>query len=161
MTIGQNIRALRKRRGLSQGQLGQLCGINGGTVSSYERGMTLPKRQAAEKIARALEVPLERLTGEACTDMPAEEKSAAAGVPLYDGVLLALGELYGPVEGRTLLGENGRFQRYYVVHQPSGRFILREGDIAALARMARASLALLGRHIERRDRDSGAEKKAP
>ncbi|MCI9057806.1 MAG: helix-turn-helix transcriptional regulator, partial [Oscillospiraceae bacterium] len=36
MTIGQNIRALRKKKGLTQAQLGGLCGISGGAVGSYE-----------------------------------------------------------------------------------------------------------------------------
>lgn len=147
MSIGQNMRALRKRRGLSQRQLAELCGLNGGTISSYERGVTLPRRQGAQRIARALEVPLERLTGEAV----APERSPETGGPsLYDGVLAALRELYGLVEGRTLLGEDGRSQRYYVVHRDSGQFILRERDITALARTAEASLTLLGRHMEGR-----------
>ena len=51
MTIGQTIRALRKKRGLTQNQLGALCGITGGAVSSYENGVTAPKRRTAEKIA--------------------------------------------------------------------------------------------------------------
>lgn len=40
MTIGQNIRAIRKKRGLTQGRLGQLCGMTGGAISSYENGVT-------------------------------------------------------------------------------------------------------------------------
>lgn len=56
MTIGQTIRALRKKAGLTQNQLGALCGITGGAVSSYENGVTTPKRRTAEKIAAALGV---------------------------------------------------------------------------------------------------------
>ena len=59
---------------------------------------------------------------------------------LYDGVLLVLEELYGPVEGRILLSGESRRQRYYIIHQPTGGFILRECDITALVQTARASL---------------------
>ena len=54
MTIGQNIRAIRKKRGLTQGRLGQLCGMTGGAISSYENGVTVPKRRVVERIAQAL-----------------------------------------------------------------------------------------------------------
>ena len=64
MTIGQTIRALRKKAGLTQNQLGALCGITGGAVSSYENGVTTPKRRTAEKLAAALGVSLGRLQGE-------------------------------------------------------------------------------------------------
>ena len=50
MTIGQNIRALRKKKGLTQAQLGGLCGISGGAVGSYENGITVPKRRVVEKL---------------------------------------------------------------------------------------------------------------
>ena len=61
MTIGQNIRALRKKKGLTQAQLGALCGISGGAVGSYENGITVPKRRVVEKLAHALDVPAERI----------------------------------------------------------------------------------------------------
>ena len=50
MTIGQNIRALRKKKGLTQAQLGGLCGISGGAVGSYENGITVPKRRGADAV---------------------------------------------------------------------------------------------------------------
>ena len=50
MTVGQNIRALRKKKGLTQAQLGKLCGITGPMLSGYERGETLPKKKALESM---------------------------------------------------------------------------------------------------------------
>ena len=92
MTIGQTIRALRKKRGLTQNQLGALCGITGGAVSSYENGVTTPKRRTAEKLAAALGVSLGRLQGE---PPPAPQPSApdSAGGLLSAGVLSVLTEL--------------------------------------------------------------------
>lgn len=139
MTIGQNIRTFRKQRGLTQAQLGGLCGVSGASIGSYEKGTTTPKRQAAERIAAALNVPVDKLTGEAG---PAVRPAPAGNTPLYDGVLAALRELYGMVEGRVVLGENGASRKYYIVRGVSAdRFVLYEQDIAAIARSARASIS--------------------
>ena len=60
MTIGQNIRALRKARGLTQARLGALCHISGASIGSYEKGATLPRRRVLEQLSAALDVPVER-----------------------------------------------------------------------------------------------------
>ena len=137
MTTGENIRAWRKRRGLTQNQLGRLCGVSGAAIGSYEKGTTAPKRRTVEKIASALEVPPARLM-EAGPPVPGRAPSDA---PLYDGVLAALKELYGIVEGKVIVGENGAQRKYYVVRQISGDFILREDDIDAIVRSAKASMS--------------------
>ena len=138
MTIGQNIRVYRKQRGLTQAQLGALCGISGASIGSYEKGATLPKRRVVEKIAAALDVPAERLL-EAAPAAPAPTGST----PLYDGVLAALRELYGCVEGRVILGENGASRRYYIVRGVPDSFVLYEQDIDAIAQSTRASMSPL------------------
>ena len=143
MTIGQNIRAIRKKRGLTQGRLGQLCGMTGGAISSYENGVTVPKRRVVERIAQALDVPVDKLTQGA---VPALEPAIpAAAQPsdalLYDRVLTLLKELYGVVEGRIILGENGASKRYYVVRQVPEDFVLYDSDISAIVRSAKASMS--------------------
>lgn len=138
MTIGQNIRALRKQRGLTQAQLGAQCGLSGASIGSYEKGGTLPKRRTVERLASALGVPPERLTGGGPVP-PAPSPRPA----LYDGVLAALKELYGAVEGRVVLGRDGASRRYYIVRSVPDSFVLYEQDIAAIARSARASMSPL------------------
>lgn len=138
MTIGQNIRALRKQRGLTQAQLGELCGVTGASIGSYEKGSTRPKRRVLDKLAQALDVSVDRLM---VTDAPMP--TAGNPVPLYDGVLSALKALYGAVEGRVILGENGTGKRYYVIQGAGGSFVLHEEDVAAIARTAQASVSPL------------------
>lgn len=140
MTIGQNIRALRKARGLTQAQLGALCHISGASIGSYEKGATLPRRRVLGRLAAALDVPVERLTGAASQAVP--DAQAPSG-PMYDGVLAALRELYGTVEGRIIRGENGVSRRYYMVQGTAGSFVLYDQDIAAIARSAKASISPL------------------
>ncbi|MCI9157015.1 MAG: helix-turn-helix transcriptional regulator [Lawsonibacter sp.] len=142
MDIGQTIRAYRKKRGLTQGELGRLCGMTGGAISSYENGVTVPKRRVVERLAQALDIPPEKLTQDRPLPVP-EGQPQASDVLLYDGVLTVLRELYGIVEGRVILGGNGASRKYYVVKQIPGDFVLYESDIAAIVRSAKASMSPL------------------
>ena len=149
MTIGQTIRALRKKRGLTQARLGELCGISGGTIGSYENGITIPKKRVVEKIARALGVPAGRIMDGAAPSFSAggDSASGSSDALLYDGVLAVLKELYGMVEGRVILGENGARKKYYLIRQIPGDFVLYEEDIAAIVRSAKASTPPLAAYM--------------
>jgi len=61
MLIGDRIRALRKPRNLSQGDIGKRTGLLRPYVSRVENGYTVPSIETLGKLARALEVPLYQL----------------------------------------------------------------------------------------------------
>lgn len=138
MTIGRSIQAHRKKRNLTIQQLGALSGVSAGSIGSYERGVTIPKRRALEKIARALDIPPEKLLPEPEYTAPRD-----SGALLYDGVLALLKARYGAVEGRTVVGEGGRSRRYYIIRQLPEDFVLHEEDVAAIARSAQDALSPL------------------
>lgn len=54
MTTGEKIRAARKKAGLTQKQLGELCGIAEPTIRRYELGKLKPKLETLLKIAKPL-----------------------------------------------------------------------------------------------------------
>lgn len=56
--IGQRVRDLRKQRGLSQEQLGELSGFHFSYIGGLERGQKNVSLLNLDKIADALEVPL-------------------------------------------------------------------------------------------------------
>lgn len=58
MTVSENIRRIRKEKGLTQKQLGQLCKpkISESTIRKYELGILNPKLETVRKIAEALGV---------------------------------------------------------------------------------------------------------
>ncbi len=56
MLIGENIRKIRKEKGLTQKKLGELSGINEVQIRQYEIGKAKPKIQTIEKIANALDI---------------------------------------------------------------------------------------------------------
>lgn len=67
MTFGERLTLVRKRKTLSQAEVGGRIGINGDAYGRYERGEVRPTIEMAVKIAKALEVSLDYLTGS--TDM--------------------------------------------------------------------------------------------
>ncbi len=63
MKIGTTITRLRKERGLSREELGTNAGTSGAVIGRYERDEITPSVEIANKIAKALEVSLDYLTG--------------------------------------------------------------------------------------------------
>ena len=55
MTTGENIRNLRKKKGLTQKKLGELSGINEVQIRQYELGKVQPKMVTLKKLATALD----------------------------------------------------------------------------------------------------------
>ena len=59
--IGDNIRAQRKKRKLTQVQLGEKIGVQGATVTRYENGVIVPNYDIIKSIAKALDTPVGEL----------------------------------------------------------------------------------------------------
>jgi transcriptional regulator with XRE-family HTH domain/Zn-dependent peptidase ImmA (M78 family) len=75
--IGRNVRALRRRAGMSQIELAGRCGINQGGLSRIETGINLPTSPVIFALSRALGVPTDALF--AATDADRLEAITAAG----------------------------------------------------------------------------------
>ena len=63
MNIGNKISDLRKEKGFSRDALGKKIGTSGAVIGRYEREEITPSIEVAAKIANALEVSLDFLTG--------------------------------------------------------------------------------------------------
>lgn len=63
MSIGDSIRALRKRAGMSQRELAEKCGMRQNSINNYENGNRIPRIDYLEKIAFALGVTVKELLG--------------------------------------------------------------------------------------------------
>lgn len=59
-TLGQNVRALRKARGLSQTELAQICNMEPSNLNRLENGHTNPSVRTLMQIANALHLPLKK-----------------------------------------------------------------------------------------------------
>lgn len=56
MSVGANIKRIRMEKGLTQKQLGDLCGMADSAIRRYESDKVNPKRETIKKIANALQV---------------------------------------------------------------------------------------------------------
>lgn len=63
LTLNENIKRIRKERGLTQKRLGEICGIAEPNIRKYENGKQNPKLETVEKIASALGVSAFDLMG--------------------------------------------------------------------------------------------------
>lgn len=59
---GEIIKQIRIRRGLTQKQLGELCGSSEPAIRNYELGNRNPSRDKLDRIAAALNVTVSELT---------------------------------------------------------------------------------------------------
>lgn len=71
MTIGENIRRIRKERGLTLRQLGDMLGTTEAYIRAYESGRRNPKPGSLERIAKALDVSPEALSDSEIDDIKA------------------------------------------------------------------------------------------
>ena len=80
MKFNERLKKYREEKGLTQAQLSELAGITTRQIRNYEGGKARPRLDAAEKIAKALNITTDELLGNA--DMlvaQAAEKYGARG----------------------------------------------------------------------------------
>jgi transcriptional regulator with XRE-family HTH domain len=63
MTLGQQITALRKKKGISQADLGKRVETSGDIIGRYERDEVKPSIEVVIRMADVLEVSLDYLVG--------------------------------------------------------------------------------------------------
>lgn len=80
MKFSERLKKIREEQGLTQVQLSELTGITTRQIQKYEGGQARPRLDAAEKIAKALNISADELLGNA--DMlvaQAKEKYGSRG----------------------------------------------------------------------------------
>lgn len=82
ISLGENIKKLRKNKGLTQDKLSEITKISIASIQRYESGKRQPNIQTLNKIAIALDVPLNELLGANATTNDIEKK---IGTSLNEG----------------------------------------------------------------------------
>lgn len=59
--FGQRARTIRLKQGLSQGDVAKRLNVHRSYISGIERGIRNPSLKVIQRIAKALEVPMEKL----------------------------------------------------------------------------------------------------
>lgn len=58
----ENLKALREEKGMTQEQLASMARIHRVTIARYELGEISPTLESAQRLAEALQVPIEKLS---------------------------------------------------------------------------------------------------
>ena len=74
--LNENIKAIRKSKGLSQEELAIKLNVVRQTVSKWERGLSVPDSEMLISISDALETPVSTLLGETSVEAPADDLKA-------------------------------------------------------------------------------------
>jgi transcriptional regulator with XRE-family HTH domain len=69
MTLGEHIILLRKKKGLSQADLGKAVGTSGDIIGRYERDEVKPSIEVVIMIADTLEVSIDYLVGKSSLEL--------------------------------------------------------------------------------------------
>ena len=69
MSLHDNMLLIRKKKGISQADLGKLIGTSGDVIGRYERGDITPSVEVVSKIADALEVSVDYLLGKTSMEL--------------------------------------------------------------------------------------------
>ena len=59
--LGKNLKRIRTKKGISQGEIGRILGVDKGFVSNIENGKTNPTLATITKLAKALGVSSDEL----------------------------------------------------------------------------------------------------
>lgn len=158
MTVGENIKRIRKEKGLTQKQLGERLNMTQSAVGQFENDKTSPKIETIDKIASALGVRIvdimEQFTMEQFKTT-SEYQKLEKEVNAEKGIIAILADIYGKVEDKDLEGQYGS-GHYYLVGEGSKQFILYDSDIGTLYESTKASIPAL---VERM-KDSRSEEEA-
>ena len=76
--LNENIKAIRKSKGLSQQELAVKVNVVRQTVSKWEQGLSVPDSDLLIALSEALETPVSTLLGETVTEAEADQVKALA-----------------------------------------------------------------------------------
>lgn len=100
-SFAEKVRDARNELSLTQAQLGEMCGVSGRAVQTYEKGEKTPRQSTMIKLAKALKVSVKFLSDDECEN-PVEDIEK-------DGYIEEARERFGAKGARdinALLGEN-------------------------------------------------------
>ena len=118
MTEGENIKAARKRAGITQKELAEMSGLATITIQQYERNLREPRLENIKKIARALGIDMYRLSATPLDEFHKEvvEKATKEENELLDNYRQLNTD--GQTEARKRVQELTEIKRYTEIEEP-------------------------------------------
>ncbi len=106
MKLNERLKSLREEKGLTQMQLSELAGITTRQIQKYEGGQARPRLDAADKLAKALNVSTDELLGN--SDMFVAQAAETYGTRGAKQAKQLLEEVTGLFAGGELADEDMR-----------------------------------------------------
>jgi len=102
--LSDNIKAIRKSKGLSQQELAIKLNVVRQTISKWEQGLSVPDSDVLIRISEVLEVPVSTLLGDVIdTDKPSDLKSISEKLEIINLQLAKKQEVKRKIIQRTLI----------------------------------------------------------
>ena len=111
--IGERLRKLRKKAGLTQEQLAEMVGVNHNAIYRWENGIDIPKTQNIKALAKALGVSEQDLLH----DPPEHSGGWELHLKILDSNPTEVMNLIAPVKVESFIGTT-----------PSGGYLVLGGD---------------------------------
>jgi transcriptional regulator with XRE-family HTH domain len=133
--LAENVRHLRETRGQTQEQMARLAGVPRATWAHLETGSANPTLAVLDKVATALQVPIEELTGAPRSNGRLYHRASMQARKQGDGVVQQL--LPDPIPGMVIermeIPSGGRIPG--VPHMPGTReyFMCESGEVEVAA----------------------------
>ncbi len=109
LRFAQNLKLIRKGRGLTQEQLAKMIGLTSQSIINYEKGTTFPTGNRLEKLLEVLEVDSEQLLGK--ETRYESEKKMLRFIDNKARIQLAMEELETEEEKREFLLAHFKFDK--------------------------------------------------
>ena len=90
MNLGEKILKERKKKGLSQEELGELVNVTRQTISNWELGATLPNPEQLKKLSQALEMSIDKLLENDVANILEEKIIATENITRKQGKILKI-----------------------------------------------------------------------
>jgi len=117
MKLGEKIKIFRTQKGYTQKQLGDLISSSEVVIGQYERGIRNPKIETKQKLAEALNIPIQQLL-----DLPTENSIHDSTFYSIEKKLELIGYSVGSHEEDA----------YIWINYPEGTLEVTEGDLRKL-----------------------------
>ena len=92
MTVAENIKTIRKQKGLTQKQLAELIDVSVGAIQQFEYGKIVPKMDTLLKMSNKLNVSPKDINPEVKWDDYINQESLRKEVELWESITETFGE---------------------------------------------------------------------
>lgn len=140
MTVGERIREIRQKAGLTQKQLADRMGVTPSHIGQYERGLRRPSNEKIKKFADALNIPFEILLADQIDNMVQADKDNANHKRVSYRVYTELEQKFSHINYSI---DGDASEGYLWINYPDGTLDVNENDLEEINNMCNKFLRFL------------------